>query len=328
MTHLQGSVPVYESVSPDGSTQVYGSTAFKLTFDRFLEPLSAVRQAICVQPRLDNVNGPEGCTNGVFFTPAYDPVRREVVYRPGAGQAPLSPDDLYKFTAYVGVTADAGGFRTFEGTPLAAPFVREFQVRMGAGAPDPAPTSDQFCNSPCASACGPSCETDPMGKTKATCVKDCVDACPPSPRSVSVTLSGCATCHANSADGKTVAAEGLDLSSAAAIAATAIGHTAHGTQTGEHAQNPDESPPRFGRAMPILDPLFPGNSYLLYKLLASHETPLENPPDPVEVQRLRRSLVVGIPMPPSTEPKAFLNPGEAEWISAWLAQGAPAPLCP
>ena len=82
------------------------------------------------------------------------------------------------------------------------------------------------------------------------------------------------------------------------------------------------------RAMPILDPTFPGNSYLLYKLLASHDTPLENPPDPVEVDRLRRSLVVGMPMPPSTAQGAFLRAGEAEWISVWLAQGAPTPVCP
>jgi hypothetical protein len=328
VTHVVGGVPAYESVSPDGSTQVYGTTAFKITFDRFLAPISVSRQALCVRPSFGNVGGPADCTGGVVFAPSYDPVRREAMFRLDPAQAPLSHDDIYTLTAYVGLTPDAGGFRSFEGTPITSRFTREFRVRPGAGAPDPVPTDDHFCTSArptCASDCALDCQT--MHPGDPTCTSTCKASCP---RSVSQAFAGCAlgNCHAGaSADGTNLPAEGLDLSSVAALLATAIGHTAHETQTGEHAEDPDENPPRFGRAMPILDPNFPGNSYLLYKLLASHDTPLVDPPDPVELGRLRRSVVVGMPMPPSTAPSAFLRPGEAEWISAWLGQGAPTPPC-
>ena len=51
-------------------------------------------------------SGPADCTDGVFCNPSYDPVRREVDSRLAPRQAPLSHDDLYQLTAYVGVTPD------------------------------------------------------------------------------------------------------------------------------------------------------------------------------------------------------------------------------
>ena len=81
--------------------------------------------------------------------------------------------------------------------------------------------------------------------------------------------------------------------------------------------------------MPVIDPSVPGNSYLVYKLLANPHTPLEVPfpgpagEEPHEVGRLRATIVTGMPMPPSTAPAAALRDGEAEWIAEWILQGAP-----
>jgi hypothetical protein len=74
------------------------------------------------------------------------------------------------------------------------------------------------------------------------------------------------TCH-----GAGLMYEGLDLATVAAIAATAIGKTAHGANTGPQS-TPQSPGPVFGVDMPIIDPGSggggnPANSWLLYKLL-------------------------------------------------------------
>ena len=117
---------------------------------------------------------------------------------------------------------------------------------------------------------------------------------------------------------------------------------------GEQATVGDVSPDRFGRAMPLIDPGNPGNSYLLYKLLANPlnhrrssrgvladpEGGFEEPALGLEIDRLRDSVVVGLPMPATTsaDPTSLVNPeddpfGEASLgtmrlIQAWIANGA------
>jgi hypothetical protein len=136
-------------------------------------------------------------------------------------------------------------------------------------------------------------------------------------------------------------AMGLDLSGPAALLATAIGRTSHFSQTGEASTTADESPLRFGRAMPIIDRQSPGNSYLLYKLLIN---PL-NYARPggvrdvqgfqLEIDRLRKSAIAGLPMPAQvgTEPAKSIIPEALDadgalsqqhlgLIDLWIASGA------
>ncbi len=81
---------------------------------------------------------------------------------------------------------------------------------------------------------------------------------------------GCSGCH--SATGQYA---GLSLSSPAAIAATAVGKTAHGANTGLQS-TPEPPGPVFGVDTPIIDPGSgtgggdPANSWLLYKVLLGY----------------------------------------------------------
>ena len=222
--------------------------------------------------------------------------------------------------------------RSFDGIPLQAPVHVEFDILPdpdGVLPPyDPVPSGDHFCTAP-----------DPTCTDGLTCA-----------RSVSVMLGGCALsgCHYQSPtaqpfDSDAGAAEGMQLGTPALILATAVSQTAHETETGEAALTPEADDPRFGRAMPILAPTVPGDSYLIYKLLAHPGVILQNPfpPDPTsasavapEIVRLQDELVVGMPMPPSTVPLAMPrggtngNPGEMEWLSDWVLEGAPVMTCP
>lgn len=298
-----------------GSTKVVSTTSFKLQFDRLLLPSSATRQAVCLESVLTNVVNASGCTAGLVLAPSYDPVRREVTYRQVPGNPRMIPGARYQLSVYTAIADTDSGIRSFDGVPLEVPASVEVGVLddpPGVVPPyEPLPTGDHFCTAP-----------DPL----------CTGTCA---RSVSTMLGGCAYagCHAGN---PTMAAEGLELGSPATLLATAIGHTAHETETGEPAA---ESSLRFGRAMPVLDVAVPGNSYLIYKLLARHGLPLSLPfppdpsgdptVDPPEVVRLRNSVVVGMPMPPDDASSLTpLRAGEPEWLSAWLLQGAPLPACP
>ncbi|MFT3771934.1 MAG: hypothetical protein QM820_41540 [Minicystis sp.] len=288
---------VYEPLAADGSTAVLPTTAFKIRFDRLLLPVSASRQAICLQPLLKQVLGPSDCSAGLFLEPSYDPVRREVVYRQLPTGAGLTPGIAYALTAYFPEEGTPFGFRSFEGTPLATITRFELGVRDDGGAPfDLLPDIDRYCTAP-----DPACAGDGCARSVAG-------------------ILGASGCGAASCHGGAAAAEGLDMRSPQGLLDTAIGRSAHGTQTGEDGRDPDETPLRFARAMPVVDPRAPGNSYLVYKLLANTHTPLEVPftgepgAVPAEVARVQRSIITGMPMPPSTAYEASLRPGEAEWI--------------
>jgi hypothetical protein len=148
-------------------------------------------------------------------------------------------------------------------------------------------------------------------------------------------------CHGTSGGGEDIAM-GLDLTNAATIEATALGKTAFQTQMGEDAVVGDQNPLRFGRAMPLIDPGNPGNSYLMYKVLANDLTFLLTPDledaaslDPAlleEIDRLRASVVVGLPMPAQSaggppDGINFATPEVSRFESArlleqWIAGGA------
>lgn len=260
------------------------------------------------------------CTMPVFLEPSYDPVRRRITYRLPA-MAALVPDTKYWLTVLAPTEDSPFGVRAFDGAPLEANVVLQFTTAAmdPAGGPaDPAlddaatraASEELFCT---ASACVASCAADDQL---------CIDKCPVSK---SLTVS-CGGCHGPMELGAAVM--GLDLSGVERIPAM-IGRVANQTQTGEQADEADERPRRFGRSMPHVDPGNAGNSYLLYKMLVS---PIYARMDvaqglaPGEIDRLRASVVVGLPMPPYDLYAAPQSSLEA--LSAWITTGAETPACP
>ncbi|HZF49573.1 MAG TPA: hypothetical protein VE093_13030 [Polyangiaceae bacterium] len=175
------------------------------------------------------------------------------------------------------------------------------------------PADDADCRKACNAClnCKPACLTTCTSEKCATGVLTSLSAC---------VFGGCH--QSNELLG---AAMGLDLSTPDAIAMTAINRVAKQTQQGEAADEPDRSPIRFGRAMPIIDPQNPGNSYLLYKLAVGMSATGDSAPTPEEIARLRGSVVVGMPMPP--KPGVPIRPIDMSAIADWIAQGAPTPAC-
>jgi hypothetical protein len=316
----------------DAGPKVISTTTLRLRFDRFLLPGEATRQAFCLQSNAKAVPNAQSCTESVFVEPSYDPVWQRVTLKLRDGK--LQAGVKYWLTLLVPSAKSPFGILAFDGAPLAAPVTLEFSVAAqdppGSG-PAPTPSGEElFCTaSACVTACDApeACATAcPTGDAK--CVSDCAKLCKSKCPVANSIPNSCGGCHGLAPDGTWGAAAGVDLSSAAMIASTAIGHAAHQTQTGEHASDPDEKPRRFGRAMPLLDPNNPGNSYLLYKMLISPQyAAMPAAPSQAEIDRLRASVVVGLPMPPSASYAVPLL--GLENISAWITQGAPTPsTCP
>lgn len=333
--------PIRTSLAPDGSTLVLPTASFVLKFDRFLLPGSAIRQSVCLQSDLNiDVQSANNCESGVLLAPTYDPIRRQVIYRRGLDEARLALDTRYRLTVLPPAeNSGAAGFRAFDGAALEGRVQIDFMTvaQEPTGATDEVPPGgDLFCahDPECLSACG----ADP------SCAQSCEIGVARQLR------EGCAAggaCHREAFKGATLlrgAAAALDLEEAEDIVATAMGKVAHQTQMGEHADEGDSNPTRFGRAMPIIDPSNPGNSYLLYKIVvgpnvqvtrpANPSDPaslIDDPPSPEEIARLRSSVVAGLPMPPSydADPRNAVSffVEDADLISAWIAQGAPVRDC-
>lgn len=295
-------------LKPGGSaTDIVSTTSIRLRFSRFLLPTDTFRQSICVQSDPRTVSSLDDCRGNVFVEPSYDPIRRQITLRqsPDASKTHLLPATTYWVTVFPPPDASSDGIQAFDGAPLDAPTPIHFTTLDvdPAGAkvePLPAPV---FCS-------------PDKGKTPGAFDH----------------LKNCSTagCHLNGATdmqgGPLDAPEGLDMSDLVPLRTTAIGHVAHETQTGEHAAIGENSGLRFGRAMPIVDPGNPGNSYLLYKIITSRDNTTE--PDADEVARLREAMLVGMPMPPSNASKAaFLDAKGLARLSDWILQGAPTPSC-
>jgi hypothetical protein len=295
----------------------------ELRFDRFLLPTTAVRQsivyytgrsrnAVVLDPSL-----PE-------LTPTYDPIERVVRFTLPE-RATLVPNTLYTVEFPVaGVPAApprdvpvlAWGFRAFDGAPLDEQGIRRISFRTGehrrAATAVAPPTCDDVLSIF-------HCEG-----------RGCI------PGEV-----GCATCHLD--DGH--APHGLVLTGGETLRQTAIGRVAHQTETGSTTGVPLEAAERFGSGMPVIDPLRPENSYLLYKLLIgasaydsrtgdtsrcsdysvalpSEPTGDRCPAPPAEeLARLRSWFVIGEPMPPERSTD-FLRREDLRVIAEFIRAGA------
>jgi len=290
----------------DGSTVALPTTSITLQFDRFIEAQDAIRQAVCIRSNTAPVNGPLECEGAVFLRPYYNPARRQLSFFQQDGKAELEPDTLYQLTVFSPTTDERFGVRAFDGGPLEATVSFQFRTAAAGGTNrEQPPSGDLFCEP---ELCFEACAGDP----------DCETACGVGAK---VALQPCTnpTCHAQVND--LAPAMGLNLTDGRHVVATAIGRVANQTQTGENADVPVSSSLRFGRAMPIIDPGNPGNSYLLYKILA-HETLAAGDPTlmPGELDRLRANMVVGAPMP--IKPSLGLSQEDASRIAEWIAAGA------
>jgi hypothetical protein len=298
-------------------------TPLELRFDRFLLPATAVRQsivyytgrarnAVLLDPSL-----PE-------LTPSYDPIERVVRFTLPEGAA-LVPSTLYTVEFPVAgapatpsrdVAVLGWGFRAFDGAPLDEQGILRISFRTGEHrSATPAPP--------------------PLGCDDVLSILHCEDrGCVPGE-------VGCAACHGD--DGH--APLGLVLTGRDALVDTAIGRVAHQTETGSTTGLPLESPERFGSAMPIIDPLRPENSYLLYKILigpsvhapgdasrcSDHAVALPGqaedrcPEPPVEeLARLRSWFVLGEPMPPARSTD-FLRREDVRALVDFIRDGARCP---
>jgi hypothetical protein len=276
----------------------------ELSFDRLLLPHKVNRQAVCLRPLQEVVGSLEECAepSQAFTEPEYRPVERKVVYRSSFQQT------TYRLTVFRAEDIEEQhGLFAFDGAPLLRTYSYDFTVGADEGTAEALPSAATWC--------------------------------PPNGPGLTTTqlFTSCAfeQCHGPGNAGN-VAAMGLDLR-ADGIRQTAIGVTAHQTQEGEQADLGDARPERFGRAMPIIDPSNPGNSYLIYKLFVN---PLNQPRDAqgflepqlgAEIGRIRASVVVGLPMPAENglEPRPILLLNGLSGFEAmravndWIAAGAP-----
>lgn len=301
-----------EEIPADGTKLVMPSSSLRIRFDRFLLPASVTRQSVCLRTNLEEVSTYTECSGGVFVQPAYDPVRREVVLRQEAG-ARLALDTTYRLTLFAASIEGnctpedpvSCGILAFDRAPLeqTATFTFKTVATDPGSVPDEAPPAADFCGADGAFS----------------------------------SLGSCAYPSCHGAAGDIGAAAGLDLSSGYMLDVTAINLVAHQTQMGERADDPEEVPARFGRAMPLIDAPdrgksgSPGTSYLLYKLLVGPSVADAGDdirPSDEEIARLRASVVVGMPMAPEESLTEPFSPAQLVSLSNWIARGAPTPTCP
>jgi len=326
------------------TADVVTATSLTLRFDRFLLPGTSVRQSFCLRPTGPIPETPSDCTGGTFLEPTYDPVTRSITLRqePGSRLLPATAYRLTVFAASVDVPCStdvaACGVRAFDAAPLAASVTVEFTTLAAdppATADELLPSGDFFCGSlKCKSACDivsppatAACKSVCMAD--ATCVAACVDACKDACPVTDVfsVMTGCSYQFCHAATAAIGASAQLDMQTPAKILETAIGMVAHGTQVGETAAVPEQSSARFGRSMPIVDPGFPGNSYLLYKVILGADLDPSIVASSDELLRLHSGVVVGMPMPPDFASPPPTTDGLFA-IRDWILTGAPVAPCP
>jgi hypothetical protein len=289
--------------SPECGFPADAPLAFR--FNRHLDPSTAVRQSLALYAG--------SAEHGVFLQPNYDVIERTVSYTHADGL--LLPGVVYTVELFRATRAAEFGFRAYDGTPLAPtevlPLDYSFRVRAQHEPLPPAQASSSDCRTALAfltSSCG---------------VSDCHASC-----------SG-STCRRQPR-------MGLRLDSAEGLSETAIDRVARETTRGRSVTKALEGPERFGVQMPIVDPLRPDNSYLMYKLLVGPENyrtdgamacasrvfgPLPRSdclaPSDDERERLRDWLAPGDSMPPPGHALRSDSPIDAvRALQAWIQAGA------
>jgi hypothetical protein len=313
----------------DGSPGVAATTTkLEIKFDRFMLPTDAIRQSMCLHSSAKSVVKLADCAAAEFLEPHYDPVARVVTYYQ-SDPAGLVAGQLY--TAAIFRWNGESGLRAFDGVPLDRTYEFSFTAAAPADAMG-APVDGVAIEAPARGGgyCG-----------DGGCTETCLDG------AAAVLRGSCDQCHADEpgtgSKGKLYEqAMGLRLRSIAGLQATAIDKVAHETERGGAANKPAANPLQFGVAMPIIKSASPGESYLLYKLLVNDDPVIAvDPNDPDdkladgELERLRRTVVVGLAMPPKSTFSLIPQGGapadgyeNLRKISAWIDQGAELPRCP
>ena len=304
-----------EGLGDGVSADIPNSARFDVTFDRYLSPEEAIRRSVCLRASLDIPASSAACTDGLPLKVSYDPIRRVVSYYLDADQVGVL-DIGVRYTLTVFTASGSGeGFRAFDGRPLDANHSFSFETIDAAALGPEQPIEG-----------GGYCAADP---------DLCYLGCDGGVEEVFRNYCGDA-CHVDTKTSRGMEAPslGLQLHDLFGIENTAKDRVAHETEIGGRADAPALSPAKLGAGMPIVASHDAGNSYMLYKVLANvpdgWDPPLEDgTPAPStladgETERLRASLVVGMPMPalPYT-----LDYAGAERISKWIASGAEIPDC-
>lgn len=326
------------------------TTSVEIDVDRFLDPNSVTRQAICLRPATGEVHNLDECTDPapVFLEPTYSPVERRVRYYLPAGAA-LAPSTYYRLTVYPATRLSDYGLRAFDGPSVDRRY--ELELRTGPSATDDAseqpPSPEAYCQ---AQGCVAQCRS---GTTSEEAARECIarscrcldDECladgDVTSSSAGLFAQSCtgSGCHSGGNPGAGVpwgggdAAMGLDLATVDAIEQTAIGQVAHQTEVGERGSASELTAARFGRSMPIVRPSSPAHSYLVYKALIqtmSHAPSDQLDPDVGdELERLRAAWVIGAPMPPADSLLGVANDplGKGSWrrlrlLDSWVSHGA------
>jgi hypothetical protein len=148
----------------------------------------------------------------------------------------------------------------------------------------------------------------------------------------------CGSCH-----GAEQPAMGLTLNSPSGLRSTAIQRVARQTETGNDSGVPSLHPPRFGTAMPVIEPGKAAGSYLVYKVLAGAAAfePCRAPEcaehvdqpgaaqceawSELERERLRDWFVRGSAMPPAASSLPPLDCASLRALLRFIDDGAHCP---
>ena len=210
------------------TTNVVPTTSIKLRFDRFLLPVSAIRQSICVQSKVAIVITAADCAQPVFFEPSYDPTRREVTYRQTAERRQPPPAPEYDLPAHRAAAESARDLRRRD------PSVRRRPARR--------PGNDRLRDGQSA----PRCARRNRATRRAR-PSDAISTADVYCTKVGARFAGCGGmgCHSASMDANNQplgAAMGLDLLGTAGIASTAVNQVAHETVPPSTRRSPTRVP--------------------------------------------------------------------------------------
>jgi hypothetical protein len=275
-------------VAPDGSTVATANTKIELVFDRYLDPRTVQRASVCLRSDPAPVNGFQQCTGGVLLNAAYDPAGRVVTYYVDPGQTPqLLPAATHFLTVHLGDEPGEAGFHAYDGAPLAQKYELFFGVVDQGGLTPQGPPTFNECSE----------------------VRSFLE-------------SSCGGCHAaqgpENPDG---APENLIFKPFNGFSQRSQ-VVAHGASLGGTGNQGSLRPDRFGAGMNVVTANDPGNSYILYKLLAG--LPVDAATiHPDETGRIRADLITGTPMPPDNAQNTQAAESDIRLLSRWIAAGAP-----